>query len=270
MQKWISILLGGVVVAVTACHSETQKPPASTEIVNYNEYEPVAWTPDGKHILIKNRWWYTPANKIFTAIAPPPVTLKEADYWSLLPSPDSQRLLWVEERGKPMLVSSVQGSPTVVIAMPSWLYKKAGQQENSFNTPFWRNNTDIVVHQSDRHTDRRACGIFNIESQQWRRLPENACIRAGFHMVGLVDYLRDQTYLVNSGGEGCTSLDVVKIDFATLQQTDEEVLTSCSEIPSQVQYRDPEHVTLFFPCEIVDGPLGVECAEHSRGTALYS
>jgi hypothetical protein len=53
MQTGMLIFFGCIAVVVAGCHSDTQKDQASTEIVKYDEYEPVTWTPDGEHLLIK-------------------------------------------------------------------------------------------------------------------------------------------------------------------------------------------------------------------------
>ena len=50
MPQWTALFFG-VIVALSAGHaSEEPENQVSAKPVTYNEYEPIRWTPDGKHI----------------------------------------------------------------------------------------------------------------------------------------------------------------------------------------------------------------------------
>ncbi len=280
MQTGMLILVGGMAIGVVGCHSDTRQDQARTDIIEYNEHQPIEWTPDGQHLLIKNRWWYTPVDKTFTAIAQPLAALKSTDgYWDIRPSSDSRRLMWWDTQSDRMLISKINESPTAVISIPTWLSLEAGQQENRFNTPFWLDNKNIFVQQTNlqpvSELGNIACGMFNTESQQWVRLQDKACIQAALFTVGGVEYLQGQTYLVYSSEEGHSGLEVMNIDVGKIQQTVHLELTfgtvgTFGTEPPKVKYRDIEHIWLLFRCELDPTQERQECAEHSTGPALYS
>ncbi len=68
----------------------------------------------------------------------------------------------------------------------------------------------------------------------------------------------------------------MNIDVSNMKQTVNLELTFGtfgtfgSEFPDQVQYRDPEHIKVLFRCELDQTQERPECAEHSKGPALYS
>ncbi|HXU83202.1 MAG TPA: hypothetical protein VN914_17530 [Polyangia bacterium] len=170
------------------------------------------WSPDGRWILVDQRWVLWPESGETKPFACGP---EGAEIDCRVPvvaiAPDSKRVLVVD--GDHFAVGPPNGPLGPAVRIPSWL--SGGVDPSTFG--FWLDARRVLVQQYERHGDTPAqCRIYELDRRRWQRAA--ACVRPDLENVWRIDGGPDGWIAIHAGGEGVQSVLLARYDPATGQR----------------------------------------------------
>jgi hypothetical protein len=273
-KKTIILLACCFYLSLVACHFDLQQ-RASTENIRdtpaSSEQLPLSWVHNGSQLLIGKRWLFNTGDMTFTRITPPLAVHENPSSWQLLPSPDGKLLLWHDVNHR-IVVYNVADKSSYAHQVPTWF----SDMTTVINVPFWMNNNKVFVQQVDViEPNKRACKNFDIRSNHWFNLSNDACIDASFSPIGLIHRISDQTVAVFSASEGTGGLDIIAINGRDMVRQKQQgfLLFRSTPAPNQVRLNTSKSASLIFPCELdlahTGKELDIACSAQSKGWAVY-